>query len=98
MTWGGEFGRAPTAEGSQGRDHNHYGFTTWMDGGGVKPGFAYGPKDDFGCRSIENRVHDHHTTILHLMGIDHEKLTLRFRGRDYRLTDLHGHVLLDILV
>jgi len=100
VIWGGEFGRAPTAEGSQGRDHNHYGFTTWMAGGGVKPGFTYGSKDEFGCRSIENRVHVHdlHATILHLMGIDHEKLTFRFSGRDYRLTDVHGHVLHDILV
>ncbi|MEM7013273.1 MAG: DUF1501 domain-containing protein [Verrucomicrobiota bacterium] len=98
VVWGGEFGRAPTAEGSQGRDHNHYGFTVWMAGGGVKPGFTYGSKDEFGCRAVENRVHVHdlHATILHLMGLDHEKLTYRYSGRDFRLTDVHGHVLHDI--
>ena len=99
VVWGGEFGRAPTAEGSEGRDHNHYGFTVWMAGGGVKPGFTYGAKDEFGCRAVENRVHVHdlHATILHLMGLDHTKLTYRYSGRDYRLTDVYGNVLHDVL-
>lgn len=99
VVWGGEFGRAPTAEGSEGRDHNHYGFTVWMAGGGVKRGFTYGAKDEFGCRAVENRVHVHdlHATILHLMGLDHTKLTYRYSGRDYRLTDVYGNVLHDVL-
>ena len=99
VIWGGEFGRAPTAEGTVGRDHNHYGFTTWMAGGGVKRGFTYGAKDEFGCRAIEDRVHVHdlHATILHLMGLDHKQLTYRYSGRDFRLTDVHGHVLHDIM-
>ena len=99
VIWGGEFGRAPTAEGSEGRDHNHYGFTVWMAGGGVKAGYTYGAKDEFGCRSVENRVHVHdlHATILHLMGLDHERLTYRYSGRDFRLTDVHGKVLHDIM-
>ncbi len=99
VVWGGEFGRAPTAEGSEGRDHNHYGFTVWMAGGGVKSGFTYGEKDEFGCRAVENRVHVHdlHATILHLVGLDHTKLTYRYSGRDYRLTDVYGNVLHDVL-
>lgn len=99
VIWGGEFGRAPTAEGTQGRDHNHYGFTVWMAGGGVKGGFTHGAKDEFGCRAITERVHVHdlHATILHLMGLDHEKLTYRYSGRDFRLTDVHGQVVDDIL-
>ena len=100
VLWCGEFGRAPTAEGKKGRDHNHYGFTTWMAGGGVKPGFTYGAKDEFGCRAVKDRVavHDLHATILHLMGLDHEKLTYRYSGRDYRLTDVYGRVVHDIMV
>jgi len=99
VLWGGEFGRAPTSEGKQGRDHNHYGFTVWMAGGGVKPGFSYGTTDNFGLRALENRVHVHdlHATILHLMGLDHERLTYRYSGRDFRLTDVHGHVVEEIL-
>ncbi|MFT7644255.1 MAG: hypothetical protein ACI9G1_006021 [Pirellulaceae bacterium] len=99
VIWGGEFGRAPTAEGAAGRDHNHYGFTVWMAGGGVKRGFTYGAKDEFGCRAIENRVHVHdlHATILHLMGLDHEKLTYRYSGRDFRLTDVEGNVVKEII-
>ena len=94
VIWGGEFGRAPTSEGQKGRDHDHYGFTVWMAGGGVKPGFSYGATDEFGCTAVENRVHVHdlHATILHLMGLDHEKLTYRYSGRDFRLTDVHGKV------
>lgn len=96
---GGEFGRAPTSEGPIGRDHNHYGFTTWLAGGGVKSGFSYGATDQFGCRAVENgmHVHDLHATILHLMGIDHERLTYRHSGRDFRLTDIAGNVAKDII-
>ena len=99
VIWGGEFGRAPTSEGQKGRDHDHYGFTVWMAGGGVKPGFSYGATDEFGCAAVENRVHVHdlHATILHLMGLDHEKLTYRYSGRDYRLTDVAGNVIHDII-
>jgi len=99
VIWGGEFGRAPTSEGQKGRDHDHYGFTVWMAGGGVKPGFTYGATDEFGCSAVENPVHVHdlHATILHLMGLDHEKLTYRYSGRDFRLTDVHGKVIHDII-
>jgi hypothetical protein len=99
VIWGGEFGRAPTSEGQKGRDHDHYGFTTWMAGGGVKGGISYGSTDEFGLTAIEDRVHVHdlHATILHLMGLDHEQLTYRYSGRDYRLTDVHGHVVQDII-
>lgn len=94
IVWGGEFGRAPTSEGQLGRDHDHYGFTVWMAGGGVKAGYSHGATDVFGCSAVENRVHvrDLHATILHLMGLDHENLTFRYSGRDYRLTDVHGKV------
>ncbi|MDP6469171.1 MAG: DUF1501 domain-containing protein [Pirellulaceae bacterium] len=99
VIWGGEFGRAPTSEGQKGRDHDHYGFTTWLAGGGVKPGFSYGATDEFGLTAVENRVHVHdlHATILHLMGLDHTKLTYRYSGRDFRLTDVHGNVVHEIL-
>ena len=99
VIWGGEFGRAPTSEGAKGRDHDHYGFTVWMAGGGVKPGYSYGATDEFGLAAVEKRVHVHdlHATILHLMGLDHEKLTFRYSGRDYRLTDVAGRVVKDIL-
>jgi hypothetical protein len=99
VIWGGEFGRAPTSEGQKGRDHDHYGFTVWMAGGGVKPGMTYGSTDEFGLSAVNDRVHVHdlHATILHLMGLDHEKLTYRYSGRDYRLTDVHGKVIHDII-
>ena len=99
VIWGGEFGRAPTSEGAKGRDHDHYGYTVWMAGGGVKQGYSYGATDLFGCSAVDNRVHVHdlHATILHLMGIDHERLTYRYSGRDYRLTDVHGHVVHDVI-
>jgi hypothetical protein len=99
VVWGGEFGRAPTSEGKKGRDHDHYGYTTWMAGGGVKKGFSYGATDEFGLSAVEDRVHVHdmNATILHLMGLDHEKLTYRYSGRDYRLTDVHGHVVHDLI-
>ena len=98
VVWGGEFGRAPTSEGQKGRDHDHYGFTTWMAGGGVKGGISYGSTDEFGLTAVEDRVHVHdlHATILHLMGLDHERLTYRYSGRDYRLTDVHGKVVSEI--
>ena len=100
VIWGGEFGRTPTAEGNDGREHHPFGFTMWMAGGGVKGGMSYGATDEFGWHATENRVHVHdlHATILHLMGLDHTKLTYRYSGRDYRLTDVHGRVVNDILV
>ena len=99
VLWGGEFGRTPTAQGNNGRDHNPHGFTMWMAGGGVKGGYAYGATDDYGYYAAENKmhVHDLHATILHLMGLDHERLTYRYAGRDFRLTDVAGHVATDIL-
>ncbi len=92
--WGGEFGRNPFAQGADGRDHNPQGFTHFLAGGGVKTGFAYGKTDEFGHRAVENRVHMHdlHATILHLLGLDHTRLTYRFAGRDFRLTDVEGQV------
>ncbi len=99
VLWAGEFGRTPTAEGSDGRDHNPEAFTIWMAGGGVKPGLSYGATDDYGYYSVEKKVHVHdlHATILHLLGLDHLKLTYRYAGRDFRLTDVHGNVVHDIL-
>jgi hypothetical protein len=99
VLWAGELGRTPTAEGSDGRDHNPEAFTVWMAGGGVKPGLSYGATDDYGYYSVEKKVHFHdlHATILHLMGLDHLKLTYRYAGRDFRLTDVHGNVVKDIL-
>jgi hypothetical protein len=99
VVWGGEFGRTPTAENQDGREHHPFGFTMWLAGGGVKGGLAYGATDEFGWHAVENKVHVHdlHATILHLMGINHEKLTYRYSGRDYRLTDVHGHVVNAIL-
>lgn len=99
VVWGGEFGRTPTAEGTDGREHHPFGFTMWMAGGGVKGGMVYGSTDEFGWHATENKVHVHdlHATILHLMGINHEKLTYRYSGRDFRLTDVHGKIVQDIL-
>lgn len=98
--WGGEFGRTPYAEkNGTGRDHNPNGFTQWMCGAGVKPGFSYGATDEFGHYAVENKVHMHdlHATILHALGLDHEKLTYRYAGRDFRLTDVYGHVVKELL-
>lgn len=97
--WGGEFGRTPFAQGKDGRDHNPRGFTVWLAGGGVKPGIAYGETDEIGDRAVTDPVHMHdlHATILHLLGLDHEKLTYRYAGRDFRLTDVHGRVVHEIL-
>ncbi len=99
VIWGGEFGRTPMSEGSNGRDHNPYGFSMLMAGGGVKGGTVHGTTDEFGLNGVEGRahVHDFHATILHLLGFDHEKLTYRHNGRDERLTDVSGHVVKEIL-
>lgn len=99
VVWGGEFGRTPMAQGADGRDHNPFGFTMWLAGGGVKGGMVYGATDDYGYYAVENRVeiHDLHATMLHLLGIDHTRLTFRFGGRDMRLTDVHGNVVHEIL-
>ncbi|NBV85303.1 MAG: DUF1501 domain-containing protein, partial [Verrucomicrobia bacterium] len=98
VIWGGEFGRTPMSEGGDGRDHNPNGFTMWMAGGGVKRGFVYGSTDDYGYFAQEDKmhVHDLHATILHLLGLDHEKLTYRYAGRDFRLTDVEGRVVREI--
>ncbi len=108
VIWGGEFGRTPTVElptpGSNagkinGRDHNHYGFTTWLAGGGVKGGYVHGATDEYGFQAVENKVHIHdlHATLLRLLGFDHEKLTFRHAGRDFRLTDIHGNVVKELI-
>ena len=99
VVWGGEFGRTPTAEGTNGREHHPFGFSMWLAGGGIKPGTVYGATDEFGWHAVENKVHVHdlHATILHLMGINHEKLTYRYSGRDFRLTDVSGRIVHDIV-
>ena len=108
VIWGGEFGRTPVVElpkkGSNqgkinGRDHNHWGFTTWMAGGGVRGGYVHGATDEFGFRAVENKVHIHdlHATMLKLLGFDHEKFTYRYAGRDFRLTDVHGNVVEELI-
>lgn len=99
VLWGGEFGRTPTAQGSDGRDHNPHGFTMFMAGGGIKPGTVYGTTDDYGYYAQENPVHFHdlHATILHMLGINHTDLTYRYAGRDFRLTDVEGKVITDLL-
>ncbi|REJ69870.1 MAG: DUF1501 domain-containing protein [Planctomycetota bacterium] len=98
VIWGGEFGRTPMGQGS-GRDHHIKGFSMWMAGGGIKPGVRYGATDELGYNAVDNifHVHDFHATALHLMGIDHLRLTYRFQGRDFRLTDVHGNVIEDVL-
>jgi hypothetical protein len=99
VVWGGEFGRTPVAEGGNGRDHNPYGYTMWLAGGGVHGGLTYGQTDDYGFHAIENKVHVHdlHATILHLLGLDHEKLTYPYAGRNFRLTDVEGRVVHEIM-
>jgi Protein of unknown function (DUF1501) len=98
VIWGGEFGRTPMSQG-RGRDHHHLGFSMWLAGGGVKRGHVHGATDEFGYQAVDNRmhVHDLHATVLHLMGLDHERLTFRYSGRDFRLTDVHGRVVREIL-
>ncbi len=99
VVWGGEFGRTPHAQNADGRDHNAVGYSMWLAGGGVKGGQRYGATDEHGIRSVENKfhIHDLHATILHLLGLDHERLTYRYSGRDFRLTDVHGNVAKGIL-
>jgi hypothetical protein len=99
VVWGGEFGRTPTSENGTGRDHNHHGFSMWMAGGGVRGGMSYGETDDFGFKAAVDKmhVHDLHATILHLLGLDHRRLTYRHAGRDFRLTDVYGRVVKEIL-
>ena len=95
----GEFGRTPFAQGSTGRDHNPFAFSLWMAGGGAQGGSVYGETDEFGYKAIAKpvEIHDLHATMLFLLGVDHERLTFRFGGRDHRLTDVHGHVLHDVI-
>ena len=99
IIWGGEFGRTPTSENGNGRDHNHHGFSMWLAGGGVRGGMTWGETDEFGFKAVQDRmhVHDVHATILHLLGLDHERLTYHQAGRDFRLTDVHGNVVQQIL-
>ena len=98
VLWGGEFGRTPVAQGDNGRDHNPQGYTMWLAGGGIKAGTVYGKTDDYGYYAVENKVHLHdlHATMLHLLGLDHLRLTYRYAGRDFRLTDVHGEVVHEI--
>ncbi len=105
VIWGGEFGRTPTVElgkdgnAQSGRDHNHYGFTVWLAGGGIRGGVVHGATDEFGFRAVDRptSVHDLHATILHLLGLDHTQLTFRYAGRDFRLTDVHGQVIREVI-
>jgi hypothetical protein len=99
VVWAGEFGRTPFAQGSDGRDHNPFGFSIWLAGGGIRGGTAYGATDEYGYKAVENKttIHDLHATMLHLLGLDHTRLTFRFSGRDIRLTDVYGEVLKEIL-
>jgi hypothetical protein len=99
IIWGGEFGRTPTSQGAKGRDHHSLGFSMWLAGGGVKGGIVHGATDEFGVHAVDSRVHVHdlHATILHLMGLDHERLTYRYSGRDFRLTDVSGRVVREIM-
>jgi uncharacterized protein (DUF1501 family) len=100
VVWGGEFGRTPVSESGTGRDHNPYGYTMWLAGGGFRGGLAYGATDEFGFKAIENRasIHDLHATMLYALGMDHTKLTYRYAGRDFRLTDVFGEVVKDVLI
>ena len=99
VLWAGEFGRTPFAQGTNGRDHNPFAFSVWMAGGGVKPGFVYGETDEYGYKVVDRKVHVHdlHATMLHLLGLDHTRLTVRFGGRDMRLTDVFGELVTDII-
>ena len=99
VIWGGEFGRTPDAQGTDGRDHNNKGFSMWMAGGGVRGGMVYGATDPLGREAVDGRmhIHDWHATILHMLGLNHERLTYQHAGRDFRLTDVHGEVAKEIL-
>jgi len=99
VIWTGEFGRTPFAQGKNGRDHNPFGFSSWLAGGGIKGGTIHGATDEFGYKAIQDKVeiHDLHATMLHLLGVDHEKVTFRWSGRDMRLTDVHGKLVSEIL-
>jgi hypothetical protein len=99
VLWGAEFGRTPFAEGGDGRDHNPQGYTMWLAGGGVRGGMPHGETDEYGHHAVIDKVHIHdlHATVLHLLGLDHERLTYRYSGRDFRLTDVHGKVVQAIL-
>ena len=99
VVWSGEFGRTPFAQGSNGRDHNPFGFSLWMAGGGIKGGTIHGQTDEFGYKAIEKKqqIHDLHATMLHLLGMDHTRMTFRFSGRDMRLTDVHGEIIQEVL-
>ena len=99
IVWGGEFGRTPLSDPKRGSGHNNKGFTFFLAGGGVKGGQAYGKTDESGAVAVENKVHTHdlHATMLHLLGLDHEKLTYRYAGRDFRLTDVHGEVVKGVI-
>jgi hypothetical protein len=99
VLWGGEFGRTSTSQGDDGRDHNPHGYTMWLAGGGTKAGYCHGRTDDYGYYAVDNKVHVHdlHATMLHLLGIDHKRLTYRYAGRDFRLTDVHGEVVTDLI-
>jgi hypothetical protein len=99
IVWAGEFGRTPHSSGRDGRDHHPEGFSVWLAGGGVKGGTIYGGTDELGMQAVDKicTMHDLHATILHLLGLDHERLTFRFGGRDFRLTDVHGHVVREVL-
>ena len=98
VLWGGEFGRTPIAQGKDGRDHDPQGFTMWLAGGGTRGGYVHGATDEFGYHAVDGKVHMHdlHATLLHLLGLDHEKLTYRYAGRDFRLTDVYGHVVKEL--
>ena len=99
VVWSGEFGRTPFAQGSNGRDHNQFAFSLWLAGGGIKGGAIYGQTDEYGYKVVENKleIHDLHATMLHLLGLDHTRLTFRHAGRDFRLTDVHGNVVTEIV-
>ena len=99
VMWGGEFGRTPHAQNGDGRDHNNKGYTMWMAGGGVKGGVAHGKTDEYGYAAVDGKmhIHDWHATVLHLLGLNHKKLTFNYAGRDFRLTDVHGNVAKEIL-
>ena len=99
VVWAGEFGRTPFAQGTDGRDHNQFGFSIWLAGGGIKGGTIYGETDEYGYKVVRDKVevHDLHATMLHLLGLDHEQSTFRFGGRDMRLTDVHGRVVHEML-